>query len=85
MISVLHCKFLKIFEFTKSDKTKGFRLRVLDENENDITSYSFFISNELAMNCKNIAKLQDVAISFDIWFSPDGTIRYRIKNIVVEK
>lgn len=85
MISVLRCKFLKIYEFEKKDKTKGFRLKVLEETDKDMTTHSFFIDNQTALNCKDIVSMQNIAISFELWLTADDIIHYKIKNIVTEK
>lgn len=85
MVSVMHCKFLKISEFKKSDGTNFYKIILLEETEKDIHTLNFFLDNEIALNCKNIQYLQNIGVSFDIWFSSEGTLRYKIKNIVVEK
>lgn len=85
MVSVFRCKFLKIFEFEKKDKTKGFRLKVLEETDKDMKTHSFFIDNQIALNCKDITRMQNIAISFELWLTDEDAIHYKIKNIVAEK
>lgn len=86
MVTVLHGKFLKLFEFTKKDdKSKFYKITVLYVTDNTAQSIDFFINNQIALNLKNIEFLQNVAVSFDIWFSADGTMRYKITNVVIEK
>lgn len=85
MISVIRCKFLKIYEIEKKDKTKFFILSVLDENEKNIKVINFYISNQDALNLRDTAYLNNMSISLDIWFTNENNLKYKINKIVVEK
>lgn len=85
MVSVLHCKFLKIYEIEKKDKTKFYILSVLDENEKSIKVVNFYISQQDALNFNNVSYLTNMSISLDIWFTNENNIKYKINKIVVDK
>lgn len=85
MTSVLRCKFLKIYEFEKKDKTKFYILSVLDENEKNIKVVNFYISQQDALNFNNVSYLTNMSISLDIWFTNENNIKYKINKIVVDK
>lgn len=85
MISVLRCKFLKIYEIEKKDKTKFYILSVLDENERNIKVINFYISNQDALNFQQVEYLSNMTISLDIWFTNENNLKYKINKIVVEK
>ena len=85
MKSVMHCKFIKIVEGKKKDNSKYFRLFILDETEKNVQTIPFFISNEIALNLHNCPTLANIAISFDIYFTSQQVIRYKINQIVIEK
>lgn len=85
MVSVLRCKFLKIYEIQKKDKTKFYILSVLDENEISIKVVNFYISQQDALNFNNVSYLTNMSISLDIWFTYENNIKYKINKIVVDK
>lgn len=85
MVSVLRCKFLKIYEIVKKDKTKFYILSVLDENEKSIKVVNFYISQQDALNFNTIQYLTNLSISLDIWFTNENNIKYKINKIVVDK
>lgn len=84
MISVLHSKFLQMKEGTKKDGNKYYLLYTLTEIDNNVTLQRFFIDNAIAHNLK-ANHYDNIAISFDIWFTFSGDLRYKITNIVIEK
>lgn len=85
MITVLRCKFLKIYEIERKDKTKFYILSVLDENEKNIKVVNFYISQNDALNFQSVPYLNNMTISLDIWFTNENNIKYKINKIVVEK
>lgn len=85
MTSVLRCKFLKIYEIEKKDKTKFYILSVLDENEKNIKVVNFYISQQDALNFNNVSYLSNMSISLDMWFTNENNIKYKINKIVVDK
>lgn len=85
MISVLHCKYLKIYEIEKKDKTKFYILSVLDENEKNIKVINFYISQNDSLTFQSVPYLTNLSISLDIWFTNENNLKYKINKIVVEK
>lgn len=84
MVTVYRCKFLKLYEGTKEDKTKFYILNVLEETEKGVKVLRFFVDNTIALNLRNFKNFQDIAISFDLWFTNENNLRYKINKIVAE-
>lgn len=84
MTAVLRCKFLKIYELEKKDKTKFYVLSTLDDTDKRINIVDFYISQNEALNFQQVQYLSNLTISLDIWFSNDNNIKYKIDKIVVE-
>ena len=85
MISVLHAKFSKLIEGERKDKTKYYQIQVLEETEKYNHLYTFFVDNKIALNMKSVQRDEKIGLSFDIWFSADSTMQYKLTNIVIEK
>lgn len=83
MISVLECKFLRLNEYERKDKTKFYTISVLIENKKSIIVNNFFVDNEIALNLKNCSNLSKLHITFDIFFTVSNGIKYKINKIAI--